>query len=72
LSSAPGNWRSFDILPGETGAYEIVNVLVKAQTPFQDVEIVETRGFGRALFLDGQPQSAVADEFERDKNKERE
>ena len=63
MSSAPGNWRSFDILPGETGAYEIVNVLVKAQTPFQDVEIVETRGFGRALFLDGQPQSAVADEF---------
>jgi spermidine synthase len=56
-------WRTFDILPGETGAYEITRVLARATTAFQDVEIVETRGFGRALFLDGQPQSAVADEF---------
>lgn len=38
-------------------------MLAQAQTAFQAVEIVETRGFGRALFLDGQPQSAVADEF---------
>jgi spermidine synthase len=38
-------------------------VLAHAQTAFQDVEIVETRAFGRALFLDGQPQSAVADEY---------
>jgi spermidine synthase len=38
-------------------------VLAKAQTTFQDVEIVETRSFGRALFLDGAPQSAVADEY---------
>ena len=27
----------------------------RAQTAFQDVEIVETRSFGRALFLDGAP-----------------
>jgi spermidine synthase len=60
---APGAWRTFDILPGETGAYEVKRVLAQAKTAFQDVEIVETRGFGRALFLDGQPQSAVADEF---------
>jgi spermidine synthase len=63
-SPAPSSsWRTFDILPGETGAYEITRVLAQAKTAFQDVEIVETRGFGRALFLDGQPQSAVADEF---------
>jgi spermidine synthase len=38
-------------------------VLARAQSEFQDIEIVETRSFGRALFLDGAPQSAVADEF---------
>ena len=59
----PTSWRSFDILPGETGAYEVTRVLARAKSEFQDIEIVETRGFGRALFLDGQPQSAVADEF---------
>jgi spermidine synthase len=57
------SWRTFEILPGETGSYEITRVLAHAQTAFQDVEIVETRAFGRALFLDSQPQSAVADEF---------
>jgi spermidine synthase len=62
-STPPSSWRTFDILPGETGAYEVTQVLAQAKTTFQDVEIVETRGFGRALFLDGQPQSAVADEF---------
>jgi spermidine synthase len=62
-SSRAGGWREFDVLPGERASYEITNVLTRAQTAFQDVEIVETRSFGRALFLDGQPQSAVADEY---------
>jgi len=57
------DWREFDVLPGERASYEVTSVLARARTTFQDVEIVETRGFGRALFLDGQPQSAVADEY---------
>jgi spermidine synthase len=57
------DWREFDVLPGERASYEVTQVLARAQTAFQDVEIVETRSFGRALFLDGAPQSAVADEF---------
>lgn len=57
------DWREFDVLPGERASYEITSVLATAQTAFQAVEIVETRSFGRALFLDGAPQSAVADEF---------
>jgi spermidine synthase len=57
------DWREFDVLPGERASYEITQVLARAQTAFQSVEIVETRSFGRALFLDGAPQSAVADEF---------
>ncbi len=59
----PESWRSFDVLPGERASYEVTSVLAQAKTAFQDVEIVETRSFGRALFLDGAPQSAVADEF---------
>jgi len=63
VSNRGGDWREFDVLPGERASYEVTRVLARAQTAFQDVEIVETRSFGRALFLDGQPQSAVADEF---------
>ncbi len=59
----PSSWREFDVLPGERASYEVTCVLARAQTAFQDVEIVETRSFGRALFLDGAPQSAVADEY---------
>ncbi|MCC7371644.1 MAG: polyamine aminopropyltransferase [Chloroflexi bacterium] len=51
------------MVPGERAAYEITQVLASARTQWQDVEIVETRSFGRALFLDGAPQSAAADEF---------
>jgi spermidine synthase len=57
------DWREFEVLPGERASYEIDRVIASVQTRFQDVEIVETRSFGRALFLDGAPQSAVADEF---------
>src|SRR4051794_12198639 len=59
----PDTWRTFDVLPGERASYEVTRVLAQATTAFQDVEIAETRAFGRALFLDGQPQSAVADEY---------
>ena len=61
--SPAGDWREFDVLPGEHASYEVTRVLARVQTAFQDVEIVETRSFGRALFLDGAPQSAVADEY---------
>jgi spermidine synthase len=51
------------VLPGERASYEIDAVIASVKTRFQDVEIVKTRSFGRALFLDGAPQSAVHDEF---------
>jgi len=51
------------VLPGERASYEVTRVLARAQSAFQDIEIAETRSFGRALFLDGAPQSAEADEF---------
>ena len=58
-----GDWREFDLAPGERAAYEIVRTLYAGQTKFQHVEIAETRPYGLALFLDGAPQSALADEF---------
>jgi spermidine synthase len=56
-------WREFGIGPGERAAYEIERVVYSGRTQFQHVEIAETRAYGLALFLDGMPQSAVADEF---------
>jgi spermidine synthase len=58
-----GDWREFDVLPGERAAYQVDRVLARAKTAFQHVEIAETRTHGLALFLDGMPQSAVSDEY---------
>jgi len=43
--------------------YEVDRVVVRRQTPFQTVEILDTVAFGRALFLDNDIQSALVDEF---------
>jgi len=58
-----GDWREFPLAAGERAAYEIVRTIYAGTTKFQHVEIAETRAYGLALFLDGAPQSAVADEF---------
>lgn len=58
-----GDWREFDLGPGERAAYEVMRVLHQGQTRFQSVEIVETRPHGLMLLLDGMPQSATGDEF---------
>ncbi|MCC6174739.1 MAG: spermidine synthase [Chloroflexi bacterium] len=56
-------WQEFPLLPGERAAYELTRVVYQGATAFQRVEIADTRSSGRALFLDGAPQSAEADEF---------
>ena len=58
-----GGWIEFSLAAGERAAYEVTRVLYEGRTRFQEVRIVETRPYGLALFLDGAPQSAVADEF---------
>jgi spermidine synthase len=63
LTRPAGDWREFDLAAGERAAYEIVRTLHAGHTRFQHVEIAETRPYGLALFLDGAPQSAMADEF---------
>ena len=56
-------WIEFPLATGERAAYEVSQVRYSGRTEFQLVEIVETRAHGLALFLDGVPQSALADEF---------
>ena len=56
-------WIEFPLAVGERAAYEVTRVLYEGRTRFQEVRIVETRAYGLALFLDGAPQSSVADEF---------
>lgn len=63
ISRPKGDWREFELAAGERAAYEIVRTLYAGQTRYQHVEIAETRPYGLALFLDGAPQSALADEF---------
>jgi spermidine synthase len=49
--------------PGDGYRYAISRVLVWKRTRFQDLAIVESRSFGKALLLDGNWQSSVVDEF---------
>lgn len=43
--------------------HAIVRTIAAAQTPFQNVEIMETASYGKCLVLDGRIQSSQADEF---------
>jgi spermidine synthase len=43
--------------------HAIARTVVQAQTKFQNVEILETASYGKALVLDGRIQSSQADEF---------
>lgn len=43
--------------------YKIKETLVRKQTDFQDLAIVDTYAFGRMLILDGIVQTTIADEF---------
>lgn len=48
---------------GYAQRFEVARSLVRAQTPFQSMDIFETRHFGRVLALDGIIQTTEADEF---------
>jgi spermidine synthase len=50
------------LLPGFEGRYQVAGTVVSKRTSFQSLEITDTVGFGRALFLDGKPQSSQSDE----------
>ena len=56
-------WVTDATTPGAGYRYRVSKVMVWKRTRFQDLAIVETPAFGKALLLDGNWQSSVADEF---------
>jgi spermidine synthase len=56
-------WVTDQTTPGDGYRYSVSRVLVWKRTAFQDIAIVDTPSFGKALLLDGNWQSCIADEF---------
>ena len=49
--------------PSEAHIHGIEGILVSKQTKYQQMEILQTRSYGRCLILDGKMQSSEFDEF---------
>ena len=49
--------------PGFEQRYVVERRLWSGRSPLQEIEVIETRPFGRALVLDGALQTTQADEF---------
>jgi spermidine synthase len=58
-----GNWKFFILQEGEIVAYEIMRILAQRQTKYQYAEILETKTWGKCLFLDQKPQSSIEEHF---------
>ncbi len=56
-------WLSEYITPWDLYAHGITRVFVQKKTEFQDMAIVESGAYGKALVLDGKWQSCTGDEF---------
>ncbi|MHC4063195.1 MAG: polyamine aminopropyltransferase [Planctomycetota bacterium] len=56
-------WMNEYITPWDIYAHGITEVLAYRQTAFQEMYIVETGAYGKALVLDGKWQSCTGDEF---------
>jgi len=61
-TSIPATWFCDASSGSQSHAYLVKRLLARRQTQFQDVAIVDTAGFGRALFVDGVVQSTERDE----------
>ncbi|NLJ84881.1 MAG: spermidine synthase, partial [Firmicutes bacterium] len=42
---------------------KVKGTLMRKQSPYQEVAVIDTEGFGRMLLLDGVIQTTIADEF---------
>jgi spermidine synthase len=56
-------WNGFTNRRGEYVIRDVTRVVLRQQTEFQALEIVDTISHGRALYLDNKIQSAALDEF---------
>ena len=61
--SSPTLWLTEFNTPWDACCHGIVKVLHQARTPFQEMMIVETGAYGKALVLDGCWQASTGDEF---------
>ncbi|YAI81385.1 MAG: spermidine synthase [cyanobacterium endosymbiont of Rhopalodia sterrenbergii] len=56
-------WINENITPWDIYSHGIKEILVYKKTPYQEMYIVESESYGKALVLDGKWQSCVVDEF---------
>lgn len=65
MTVAPGAdfWLHEYITPFDLYSHGIVRILAQRTTPFQEMMVVETGSYGRALILDGKWQASEGDEF---------
>ena len=56
-------WISEYVTPWDVTLHGVTRILAAARTQFQDMQIVETGVYGKALVLDGKWQSCTGDEF---------
>ncbi|NEP15787.1 MAG: spermidine synthase [Leptolyngbya sp. SIO4C1] len=61
--SQPSFWLQETITPWDIYSHGITRVLAHQKTPFQELHIVETGAYGKALVLDHKWQSCTGDEF---------
>jgi spermidine synthase len=59
----PGDWYIERLTGHEIHGHRIKRRLAKVRTKFQTAEVLDTRDYGRCLFLDGLVQSTRMDEF---------
>lgn len=56
-------WMSEYITPWDIYAHGVKGVLAHCKTPFQEMFVVESESYGKALIIDGKWQSCTGDEF---------
>lgn len=56
-------WVNEYITPWDVYAHGVTRILAQRRTPYQEMAIVETGAYGKALVLDGKWQSCTGDEF---------
>ncbi|MBS0017385.1 MAG: polyamine aminopropyltransferase [Arthrospira sp. SH-MAG29] len=56
-------WMTEYITPWDIYAHGVIDILAHQKTPYQEMYIVETGAYGKALVLDGKWQSCTGDEF---------
>ncbi|XP_041987993.1 spermidine synthase [Aricia agestis] len=59
------NWfsESCEMWPGSTFSFEVKEVLLKEQSPYQEIQVFDTASLGKVLVLDGIIQCTEKDEF---------